>query len=505
MSFVDKDLLSIQEARILMENAIDARKAMAYFPQERLDNIAARMLKAVKGHLKELADMSCEETGYGNREDKYRKNTYICEYLEKELAGKRYVGILHEDKEKKTMDVGIPLGVLAALLPAESPVSTAIYQALIAVKSGNAIVFVPGERAKHTTAKTLDILAEAAAEGGLPDGALSYMTTISEKGILELLHHDGVSMILNTGVRAFAKEAAKAGKPYIYGGAGNGPVFIERTADIRQAVRDIVASRNFDYGIMPAAEQYVVADSCVAQDVRQAFLANGGYFMSLEEEERLSALLCLDKGSQDPEFIGRSAQELARRAGFTVPETVKVLISEQKYISDKNPYARELLCPVLVYYIENDWIHACEKCLELLAENSNGHTLVIHSTDEEVIRQFALKKPVGRVLVNTPAVFGSMGVTTNLFPAMTLGSVTAGIGITADNVSPANLTYTRKVGYGVRKVDALEQRCEAKKTETDSPERHSALGHGAERSGTEDPSDLTDVFRKLMEWLSEEE
>ena len=501
MSFVDKDLLSIQEARILMENAIEARKNMAYFPQERLDQIAASMTKAVKKHLRELAKMSCEETGYGNEEDKYRKNTSICEYLEAELQGKRYVGILKEDKEKKTMDVGIPLGILASLLPAESPVSTALYQALIAVKSGNVIVFVPQERAKRTTAKVLEILAEAAREGGLPDGALSYMTTISEKGIQELLHHSGVSMILNTGVREWAVEAGKTGKPYIYGGTGNGPVFIERTADIHQAVKDIVASRYFDYGIMPGAEQYVVADSCVAHEVRKEFQACGGYFMSLEEEEKLSRLLCLDKGSQDPELVGKSVKELARRAGFTIPDTAKVLISEQKYISDKNPYARELLCPVLVYYIENDWIHACEKCLELLAENRNGHTLVIHSKDEEVIRQFALKKPVGRILVNTPAVFGSMGVTTNLFPAMTLGSVTAGMGITADNVSPSNLTYIRKVGYGVRNVS--EPECKVKETVQKAEEtvRNAEMDHRSQH----DESDLTDVFRKLMEWMSEEQ
>jgi acyl-CoA reductase-like NAD-dependent aldehyde dehydrogenase len=153
--------------------------------------------------------------------------------------------------------------------------------------------------------------------------------------------------------------------------------------------------------------------------------------------------------------VGQSAQKIAKMAGFSVPDGTTVLISQQKYVSPNNPYSREKLCPVLAYYIEDDWMHACEKCIELLLSERHGHTLVIHSNDEEVIRQFALKKPVGRVLVNTPAVFGSMGATTNLFPAMTLGSGSAGKGITSDNVSPMNLIYIRKVGYGVRNIEDI--------------------------------------------------
>ncbi len=149
-------------------------------------------------------------------------------------------------------------------------------------------------------------------------------------------------------------------------------------------------------------------------------------------------------------MVGISAQRLAKAAGFAVPNGTCVLLSEEKYVSETNPYSKEKLCPVMAYYVEDDWMHACEKCIELLLSERQGHTLVIHSHDEEVIRQFALKKPVGRMLVNTPAAFGSMGITTNLFPAMTLGSGSAGYGITSDNVSPMNLIYIRKIGYGVR-------------------------------------------------------
>jgi hypothetical protein len=177
--------------------------------------------------------------------------------------------------------------------------------------------------------------------------------------------------------------------------------------------------------------------------------------MTEEESNKLASLFYHSDGSLHPEMVGKTAQELAKRAGFSVSSNVVVLISEQKYVSDTNPYSKEKLCPVLAYYIEDDWMNACEKCIELLISERNGHTLVIHSNDEAVIRQFALKKPVARVLVNTPATFGSMGATTNLFPAMTLGSGSAGVGITTDNVSPLNLIYIRKVGYGVRKPEEI--------------------------------------------------
>ncbi|MHC1723689.1 MAG: aldehyde dehydrogenase family protein [Aminipila sp.] len=455
MNIIDNDLLSIQESRILAENAREAQKALATFPQEKLDEIVERMAEEIDKHTGELARMSCEETDYGNWQDKCIKNRFVSEYLRTKLRGMRCVGIINEDKQNRTMDVGVPMGVIVALCPATSPVSTTIYKALIAIKSGNAIIFSPHPRAKATIAKTLDILIRAAEGYGLPEGALAYLHTVTPSGTTELMNHKATSLIMNTGVPGMLKAAYQAGKPVIYGGAGNGPAFIERTANIRQAVCDIIASKTFDNGIASAAEQSIVVDSCIATEVKNELLNNGGYFMSEDEAKRLGSLFFRFDGSADSEMFGKTAQQLAKKAGFTVPENVKILISEQKYVSEDNPYSKEKLCPVLAYYIEDDWMHACEKCIELLLSERHGHTLVIHSNDEEVIRQFALKKPVGRVLVNTPAVFGSMGATTNLFPAMTLGSGSAGEGMTSDNVSPMNLIYVRKVGYGVRKTEEI--------------------------------------------------
>ncbi len=453
MNIIDNDLLSIQEARILAENAREAQKKLATFPQKKLDEIVERMAEEIDKHARELAMMSSDETDYGKWQDKYVKNRFVCEHLLQSLRGMRCVGIIKENVQDKTMDIGVPMGVILALCPATSPVSTTIYKALIAIKSGNAIIFSPHPRAKKTTGKALDIMIRAAEGYGLPEGALSYLHIVTSKGTKELMNHQATSLIMNTGVSTMLKAIKNSGKPVIYGGNGNGPVFIERTADIQQAVKDIIASKTFDNGVVSAAEQYVVVDSCIAAEVKREFKDKGGHFMTEEEAQKLGTLFYRQDGSPDPELIGKSAQELAKRAGFCVSESAVVLIAEQKYVFDTNPYSKEKLCPILAYYIEDDWMHACEKCIELLITERNGHTLVIHSRDEEVIRQFALKKPVGRVLVNTPATFGSMGATTNLFPAMTLGSGSAGVGITSDNVSPLNLIYIRKVGYGVRKTE----------------------------------------------------
>ncbi|MEW9094753.1 MAG: aldehyde dehydrogenase family protein [Clostridiaceae bacterium] len=466
MNIIDNDLLSMQEARILVENAREAQRKLATFPQEKLDEIVARMTEEIEKHLKELAKISNEETEYGKWEDKYIKNQFVCKYLKDRLEGMKCVGAINEDKINRTRDIGVPMGVIIAFSPSTSPVSTTIYKALISIKSGNAIIFSPHPRAKKTICKTLDILIRAAEGVGLPEGALAYLHIVSPRGSLELMEHRDTSLIMNTGVAEMLDAAYKSGKPVIYGGNGNGPAFIERTANIPQAVKDIIDSKNFDYGVVSAAEQSIVVDSCVAAEVKQEFIKNGGYFMTEEEALKLGSIIFNKDGSPELNMVGKSPQFLAKRAGFTVPQDIKVLISEQKFVSKNNPYSREKLCPVLAFYIEEDWMHACEKCIELLLSERYGHTLIIHSKDEEVINQFALKKPVGRVLVNTPGTFGSMGATTNLFPSMTLGSGSAGEGMTSDNVSPRNLIYIRKVGYGVRTVDEIVKTVKDKEDST---------------------------------------
>jgi acyl-CoA reductase-like NAD-dependent aldehyde dehydrogenase len=398
--------------------------------------------------------LSHEETDYGRWEDKLAKNLFVCSEVPKHLRGMRCVGVIGEEPESGLMEIGVPLGVIVALCPVTSPVSTTIYKALLAVKSGNAIIFSPHPGALKSISTALDIMIAAAEAQGLPQGCLSYLSTVSKSGTAELMRHPATTLIMISGVPGMFQAARSTGKPIIYGGAGHGPAFIERTADLRQAVQDIILSTTFDNGIAPSAEQSVVVETCITQDVKRIFQEHGAYFMSEGESLRLTDRFFHTDGRCKRSMVGLSADVLAKRADIPAPAGVKLLLAERKYVSEADPYSRGFFAPVLAYYVEDDWEHACEKCIELLLHERNAHTLVIHSNNKDVIRQFALKKPVGRMLVNTPAAYGGVGMSTNLFPAMTLGSGSAGYGITSDNVSPLNLIYRRKVGYGVRKAPA---------------------------------------------------
>lgn len=452
----DKDLLSIQQARILAENAFEAQKKLATFPQEKLDKIVEHVAAAVEQEAQKLAAMSHGETDYGNWQDKWIKNQFVCSFVRRHLRGMRCVGVLSRDHAKRTMDIGVPVGVIVALCPVTSPVSTTIYKTLLAIKSGNAIIFSPHPRAAKSISAALDIMIWAAQEKGLPEGCVSYLETVAKSGSAELMNHKAVSLIMISGVPGMLKVARCTGKPVIYGGTGNGPAFVERTADITQAVKDIISSKTFDNGIAPSAEHSIVVDSCISQEVKHALLNNGAYFMTEEESVRMAELFYYPDGRCKSDSAGLPASILARRAGLAVQEGVTLLLAERKYVTEADPYCKGMPAPVMAYYVEDDWMHACEKCIELLLYERNAHTMAIHSNDENVILQFALKKPVGRLLVNTPAAFGGIGATTNLFPAMTLGSGSAGFGVTSDNVSPMNLIYTRKVGYGVRQLGGSE-------------------------------------------------
>ena len=455
---IDNDLLSIQYARIMAENATEAQKKLAKFTQEELDVIVEATVIAVEKYIHSLAVMSHEETYAGNCQDKWTKNQFVCSQVRSQLCSMRCVGVIDENQTEQTIDIGVPVGVIVALCPMTSPVSTTIYKTLLAIKSGNAILFSPHPTAAKSISRALEIMIEAAQASGLPEGCLGYLSPVTKSGTKELMNHPATSLIMVTGVPGMLDLARASGKPVIYGGTGNGPAFIERTANVEQAVKDIIASKTFDNGNAPSAEQSIVADACIADDIRRVLLDNNAYFMSEKESNQIAALFFSPEGQRKKGMVGLSIEELAKRARLIIPKETTVLIAERKFVSENDPYCKELLAPVLALYVEADWMHACEKCIELLLHERNSHTLVIHSEDKDVIQQFALKKPVGRLLVNTPASFGGMGATTNLFPSMTLGSGSAGRGITSDNVSPMNLIYIRKVGYGVRQMHPLAVR-----------------------------------------------
>lgn len=449
MKFIDKDLSAIQEARICMEEAREAAKHLVLLEQESLDVILEEMIKAVLPHLEELSRMAVLESGYGCWNHQMNKSQILLEGLRRHLKGMRCVGLLGEEKAG-AVEVGVPRGVIAAICPSVNPVAAVLNLAVLAVKTGNALILMPHPKTTRTVVQLHELLAKAAEYAGLPAGSITCIQTPAKEAKKELIKSPLTNVVVVSGTAMELDTETDVAKPVLCAGITPSPVFIERTADVKQAVSDIVLSRSFDCGISAASEQYLVADRVIAEEVKQELKLQEAWLMSEEEERKLIRLLGIEHGSQDESCIGKSACWLAAKAGFAVPDTTKVLVSCQPYISDFNPYAKALLCPVIAFYIEEDWIHACEKCMELLVEESCGTTLAIHSRDAEVIRQFVLKKPVGRVLINTPASFGAMGITSSLFPSVMPGSASAGQGAMAGNLNPRDFIYIRSAARGVK-------------------------------------------------------
>ncbi|WP_323084979.1 acetaldehyde dehydrogenase (acetylating) [Providencia alcalifaciens] len=457
MVALDKDLQSRQLARELVRNAKQAQKIFATFSQEKIDSIVKHIATESARHAEELAKMANEETGFGRWQDKVLKNTFASVRVYEHIKDLKTVGIINDDKINKVMDVGVPLGVITALVPSTNPTSTIIYKTLIALKAGNAIVFSPHPNAKACSFRTLDIVKKAALEAGAPAGIVDGVTMLTLEATKELMHSKDVSLILATGGEGMVRAAYASGTPTISGGPGNGPAFIERSADIKKAVSDIITSKTFDNGVICASEQSIIVERCIYNDVHRELLAQGAYFMNEDEAKRMASMLLRANGTINPEIVGKDAITLSQRAGFSVPANTRVLIALQDTVSPKNPYSREKLCPILGMYVEEDWRSACHRVVDLLTNEGLGHTLVIHTQNEDVIRQFSLEKPVNRILINTPAALGGIGATTNITPALTLGCGAIGGGSSSDNVGPMNLLNIRKVGYGVRSIDDLRQ------------------------------------------------
>ncbi|HBQ3103513.1 TPA: acetaldehyde dehydrogenase (acetylating) [Klebsiella quasipneumoniae subsp. similipneumoniae] len=452
---LDNDLQSRQNARELVRNAKKAQAMLATFSQQQIDAIVKNVAQEAAHHAEALAKMAAEETGFGNWQDKVLKNRFASLRVYDAIKDMKTVGIIHDDPVKKVMDVGVPLGVICALVPSTNPTSTVIYKALIALKAGNAIIFSPHPGARQCSWKAIEIVKRAAEAAGAPEGSVDGITQLTLEATSELMHSKDVSLILATGGEGMVRAAYASGTPTISGGPGNGPAFIERSADIHHAVKDIITSKTFDNGVICASEQSIIVEGCIYDEVHRELEAQGAYFMNEDEAAKMAALLLRPNGTINPKVVGKTALYLSQMAGFCVPACTKVLIAEQITVSPKNPYSREKLCPVLGLYVAEDWKAACHRVVELLTNEGLGHTLVIHTRNQDVIRQFSLEKPVNRILINTPAALGGIGATTNISPALTLGCGAVGGGSSSDNVGPMNLLNIRKVGYGVRSIDEL--------------------------------------------------
>lgn len=451
----DQDLQSIQEVRFLVERAKVAQQQLKKKSQEEIDKIVKAMADEAYKASDKLAKMAAEETGFGVYEDKIIKNKFASKTVYEYIKDMKTVGIIHEDKEKKILEIAIPVGVIAGLVPSTNPTSTTIYKALITVKSGNAIVFSPHPSALQCIRETARLLEEKAKEAGAPEGLINCMSIPTMEGTDALMKHPDVSLILATGGSSMVKAAYSSGTPALGVGPGNVPAFIEKSAEIPLAVKRIMDSKTFDNGTICASEQAVVTENCIKNKVKAEFVKQGAYFLGGEEIERVGRTIQDRSGRLNSAIVGRSAIRIAEMAGIKVPDDTRVLIAEETNVGKQYPFSREKLSPILAFYSEEDWEKACNRCIEILNYGGLGHSLAIHSRDERIIREFALKKPASRILINTPSSHGAIGASTNLAPSLTLGCGAAGGSATSDNVSPLNLINIRRLAYGVKEVEDL--------------------------------------------------
>jgi acetaldehyde dehydrogenase (acetylating) len=449
---MDKDLESVQEARSLAAAAHAAFQQFEHFSEEQVERILTEISKVGIANAAMLAKLAHEETGYGTVEHKTMKNLFCARDVYEAMKPMKTTGIISENKEKKIFEVASPIGVIAAIVPSTNPTSTAIYKALIALKGRNVIVFSPHPSAARCINETARLLIEASERAGAPRGVISCMKIPTLEGTEELMKHPLTSLILATGGTGLVKAAYSAGKPAFGVGPGNVPTYIERTADIPKAVRDILTGKCFDNGTLCSSEQSIVCDEAVRDQVLAELKAQGAHICSASEKALLEKTIQTPRRTLNTKIVGKSAEKIAELAGFAVAAGTRAVVAHAAGVGLDHPISMEKLSPVLAFYVVKDWQEGCAKCIEILKFGGLGHTLSVHTRDEEVVRQFGLKKPAFRIVVNTPAALGAVGYTTNLFPSMTLGCGAPGGNITSDNISPLHLINVKRVAYGVREV-----------------------------------------------------
>ena len=453
---MDKDLQSIQETRELLQQARRAQRELAAMSQGQLDQITAAISAAAAEHAGRLAHMAVEETGFGRQADKELKNRFAALTLYDAIKDEKTHGILAENREKRTIDIGVPVGIVAALVPSTNPTSTVIYKAMICMKAGNPVIFSPHPSAVNCIRETVNVVRRAAEGAGAPAGSIACIPTPTLEATDALMRHQLTRLILATGGGGMVKAAYSSGTPAIGVGAGNGPAYIHPTADVRQAVKHILDSKTFDNGTICASEQSIVVERAMEGAVTAELRAQGAYLLDGEESRRLAGFILRPNGTMNPAIVGRSVAALAELAGLTrVPPTARVLVAREDGVGKGHPYSSEKLGLILACYVEEDEAAALRRCVELLEWEGAGHTFAIHTGDQETARRFAAAVPASRVLVNTPASLGGIGATTCLFPALTLGCGAVGGSSSSNNIGPLDLINIKRVAWGVKELEEL--------------------------------------------------
>src|SRR5947209_935986 len=446
----DKDLVSVQQARDLVEAAHRAQGQLARFDQAKIDRVCEAMARAALREAARLGQLAVEETGYGVADDKREKNRFAAEDVWNFFRGLRTVGVINESPD--VLEIASPRGVVAGVIPSTNPTSTAIFKILIAVKSRNAIVLSPHPSAAKCINETARVMREAGVKEGLPADAVACMTSATIEGTEALMKHKQTAVILATGGIGLVRAAYSSGKPAFGVGPGNVPVFVERTADVPMAVQNILTGKTFDNGTICASEQAVVADAPVAAQVKQELEAQGAHFLSAAEADQLAKVVATPQRALNPAVVGRSVEVIAKMAGLSVPQGTRCLVAEVGGVGREHPLSMEKLSPILAFYVEDGLERGAARCFEILSYGGMGHTAGVHTRSREAAVAFGTEMPASRVVVNTPTTHGAIGFSTALPPSMTLGCGSWGGNVTSDNISPWHLMDIKRVAFETRPV-----------------------------------------------------
>ena len=431
----------------LAEKGQEALKELSKKSQHEINDIVHQMSMAAVDQHMHLAKLAYDETGRGIYEDKAIKNLYASEYIWNSIKDNKTVGIIGEDKQKGLTYVAEPIGVICGVTPTTNPTSTTIFKAMIAIKTGNPIIFAFHPSAQQSSKYAAKVILEAATKAGAPKDCIQWIEVPSIEATKQLMNHKDIALVLATGGSGMVKSAYSTGKPALGVGPGNVPTYIEKTAHIKRAVNDIIGSKTFDNGMIFASEQVMVVDKEVYTDVVKEFKLHQTYFVNKNELQQLEdAIMNEDKTAVKPDIVGKSAVDIAKLSGISVPEKTKLLVAEIDGIGKDYPLSREKLSPVLAMVTAKSTGHALQICEDILKFGGLGHTAVIHTEDSQLQQKFGLKMKACRVLVNTPSAVGGIGNMYNeLIPSLTLGCGSYGRNSISHNVSAVDLLNIKTI------------------------------------------------------------
>ncbi|MDP4170381.1 MAG: bifunctional acetaldehyde-CoA/alcohol dehydrogenase [Bacillota bacterium] len=431
----------------LVENGLKALSEFRGFDQESIDEIVKQMALAGLDQHMPLAKMAVEETKRGVYEDKIIKNMFATEYVYHNIKYNKTVGIINENEHEGMIEIAEPVGVIAGVTPVTNPTSTTMFKALISIKTRNPIIFAFHPSAQKSSSEAARVLRDAAIKAGAPENCIQWIEKPSLEATQALMNHPKISLILATGGSGMVKSAYSSGKPALGVGPGNVPCYIEKTANIRQATNDLILSKTFDNGMICASEQAVIIDKEIYAEVKKELVANGCYFLTDEERLKVEKLVINEHScAVNADIVGMPAYKIAEMAGVTVPESTKIIIAELKGVGPQFPLSREKLSPVLACYKVNSVDEGLKRAEEMLEFGGLGHSAVIHTNDQEVIRAFGLRMKAGRIIVNAPSSQGAIGDIYNAYmPSLTLGCGTYGGNSVSTNVGAIHLVNIKKV------------------------------------------------------------